>query len=62
MRNSPADRERRKRIADENAAARANRTDQQQIERLRKSGHRADREITRLGARIAATKKEKEDG
>lgn len=53
MRNSPIERERRQKVAVENAADRSKRSDAQQIERLYAAGHTATREVTRLKARIA---------
>ncbi len=58
MRNSPIERERRQKVAAENAADRAKRSDRQQIEHLLVAGHTATKEIARLKARI---KKEKKD-
>lgn len=57
MQNNPEARDRRRRVAAENAANRAQRTDQQQIDWLKRAGHTAAREIARLTARIAEAKK-----
>lgn len=57
MRNGHESRERRRRVAAENAANRAQRTDQQQIDWLQRLGHTAAKEIARLTARIAEAKK-----
>lgn len=54
MRIDHASRERRKRVADENAANRAKRTDAQQIEWLIRNGYNAKKEIAHLYARIDA--------
>ena len=59
MDNSHTARERRQKVAKENAAVRELRTDAGQIKWLRHQGHTAEREIARLKARIA---KEKGDG
>ena len=56
MQNSPEARDRRRRVAAECAANRAQRTDQQQIDWLQRAGHTAKREIARLTARIAGAK------
>ncbi len=61
MRNGHAAREARQRVATENAAERAKRSDAQQIRHLRKAGHTAEREVARLKVRIKKAK-EKSDG
>ena len=66
--NGHVARESRQRVAKENAANRAQRSDEQQIEWLIRNGYNAKKEIARLTARIekaeakAKSKKEKRSG
>ncbi len=59
MRKGHESRERRRRVAAENAANRAQRSDQQQIEWLIRNGYNARKEIERLYARIDEAEAEK---
>ena len=60
MRNGHVARACRQGIAKVNANNRAQRSDQQQIDWLRRAGHTATREIARLKARIKGAKETKE--